>query len=179
MQVFGRAPGEPFSRWRGTVTPPLGGSPGRLSGLVQQGGECMQQTRNYADLEKTVFVSAGALTFGIEYRRLSNDRGVCIHVYGGQDYQQDEVLRFDCFERQPHYHYAWSTNDQYVPFDAAADGDPLSWTIERLRSRLPAMLIRAGAPDLARSLDQREIDAAVPKILGWAEMLQAGDRQQH
>jgi hypothetical protein len=31
------------------------------------------------------------------------------------------------------------------------------------------MLIRAGASDLARTLDQRDIDAAMPKITGWAE----------
>jgi hypothetical protein len=62
--------------------------------------------------------------------------------------------------------------------DATADGDPFQWTLERLRTRLPAMLIRAGASDLARILDQRDIDAAMPKIAGWGESLQAQDRQQ-
>jgi hypothetical protein len=138
----------------------------------------MQPARNYADLEKTIFIPAGALTFGIEYRHLQNDQGLCIHVYRGPDYRNDEVLRFDCFERQPHYHYAWSANDQYVPLDPTADGEPLHWTLERLRTRLPAMLIRAGAPDLARTLDQRDIDAALPKISGWAEALQTQDRQR-
>jgi hypothetical protein len=92
--------------------------------------------------------------------------------------REEEVLRFDCFERAPHYHYAWSTNDQYVPLDATADGDPFQWTLERLRIRLPAMLIRAGAPELARTFDQREIDAAIPKITGWAQTLQIQDRLQ-
>jgi hypothetical protein len=138
----------------------------------------MEQPRNYADPARTAYIQAGALRFGIEYRRLQNDQGICIHVYCGPDDQQDEVLRFDCFERQPHYHYAWSRNDRYVPLDTAADGDPLRWTLERLQTRLPAMLIRAEAPDLARSLDQRDIDAALPKIAGWAEALQAQARQQ-
>jgi hypothetical protein len=44
--------------------------------------------------------------------------------------------------------------------------------------RLPAMLIRAGAPELARTFDQREIDAAIPKITGWAQTLQIQDRLQ-
>jgi hypothetical protein len=40
------------------------------------------------------------------------------------------------------------------------------------------MLIRAGASDLARTLDQRDIDAAMTKITGWAEALQNQDRLQ-
>ena len=138
----------------------------------------MQQPRNYADPATTVYLSAGVLRFGIEYRRLQNDQGICIHVFCGPDDQQDEVLRFDCFERQPHYHYAWSKNDHYVPLDTAAEGDPLQWTLTHLRTRLPAMLIRADAPDLARALDQRDIDAVLPKIAGWADALQAQARLQ-
>jgi hypothetical protein len=138
----------------------------------------MQPPRNYADPVQTVYIPAGMLRFGIEYRRLQNDQGICIHVFGGPDDQQDEVLRFDCFERQPHYHYAWSKHDQYVPLDTAAEGDPVQWTLARLRTRLPAMLIRADAADLARVLDQRDIEAALPQIAGWADALQAQARQQ-
>jgi hypothetical protein len=43
---------------------------------------------------------------------------------------------------------------------------------------LPALLLRAGEPDLARALDQQDIDAALPKIAGWADALQAQARQQ-
>jgi hypothetical protein len=45
-----------------------------------------------------------------------------------------------------------------------------------LRTRLPAMLIRAGAGKLARTLDERDIDAALPTIRGWAENLQTQAR---
>jgi len=138
----------------------------------------MQQPRNYADPVKTVYIPSGALKFGIEYRHLQGDQGICIHVFGEVNGREEEVLRFDCFQRAPHYHYAWSTNDQYVTLDTTADGDPFQWTVERLRTRLPAMLIRAGASDLARTLDQRDIDAAIPKLIGWAEALQTQDRLQ-
>lgn len=139
----------------------------------------MERQRNYADPAKTINISAGPLTFGVEYRHLQNDEGLCIHVFWDRNGMQEELLRFDCFERAPHYHYAWSTNDQLVPLDTTADGDPFQWTLERLRTRLPAMLIRAGAPDLARTLDQRDIDAALPKIMAWGETLQSQDRHQH
>ena len=66
----------------------------------------------------------------------------------------------------------------YVPLDTAAEGDPVQWTLARLRTRLPAMLIQANEPALAREFDQRDIDAALPKIAGWAEALQAQARHQ-
>ena len=138
----------------------------------------MEQPRNYADPAKTTYISAGPLTFGIEYRHLRTDQGICIHVFGDLNDKEEEFLRFDCFERAPHYHYAWSANDQYVALDTTAEGDPLEWTLERLRTRLPAMLIRAGAGELARTLDQRDIDAALPTIRGWAESLQTQERQK-
>jgi hypothetical protein len=40
------------------------------------------------------------------------------------------------------------------------------------------MLIRADAADLARALDQRDIEAALPQVAGWADALQAQARQQ-
>src|SRR5215468_5284562 len=83
----------------------------------------MERSRNYADPAQTTYIEAGVLRFGIEYRRLQNDQGICIHVFGGPNDQQDEVLRFDGFEREPHYHYAWSKNDRYVPLDTAAEGE--------------------------------------------------------
>jgi hypothetical protein len=110
----------------------------------------MERPRNYADPAKTTYIPAGPLTFGIEYRHLQTDQGICIHVFGDLNGSQEEFLRFDCFERAPHYHYAWSTDDQYVALDTTAEGDPLHWTLDRLRTRLPAMLIRAGAGELAR-----------------------------
>ena len=138
----------------------------------------MERPRNYADPAKTTYIPAGPLTFGIEYRHLQTDQGICIHVFGDLNGTQEEFLRFDCFERAPHYHYAWSTDDQYVALDTTAEGDPLRWTLDRLRTRLPAMLIRAGAGELARTLDQRDIDAALPTIRGWAESLQTQARQE-
>jgi hypothetical protein len=65
-----------------------------------------------------------------------------------------------------------------VPLDTAAEGEPLQWTLARLQTRLPAMLLRAGEPDLARALDQRDIDTALQKIAAWADALQAQARQQ-
>ena len=49
--------------------------------------------------------------------------------------------------------------------DPVADGDPVAWAIERLRTRLPQMLERAWAGDVARELDQRDLDQVLPRVI--------------
>ena len=119
-------------------------------------------------------IQAGAVSFGLEYRILHEgaEEGVCIHVYGNSIPGQDkELLRFDCFREAPHYHYRNSTTkkNERLMLDFTSEGDPLAWTLDKIKNRLPIMLIRCDAEDVARSVDQREVDAALPKIVAWAE----------
>ncbi len=118
-------------------------------------------------------IPAGAVTFGLEYRVLEGrDEGVCIHVYGNEVSGQDkELLRLDCFKVAPHYHYrnANINKNERLELDFTAEGDPLAWALDKIKNRLPIMLIRCGAEDVARKVDQREVDVALPKIVAWAE----------
>ena len=50
-----------------------------------------------------------------------------------------------------------------------AEGDPMAWTLSKIKYRLPIMLIKCEAEDVAKQIDQRDIDAALPKIVAWAE----------
>src|SRR5262249_47081166 len=76
------------------------------------------------------------------------------------------VLRFDCFQEDPHYHYvSWSArSNEMLHMDPVADGDPLAWALERLRTRLPQMLERAGAAEAAARVDLRRVDALPPRV---------------
>jgi hypothetical protein len=53
--------------------------------------------------------------------------------------------------------------------DFTAEGDSLAWTLDKIKNRLPIMLIRCEAEDIARQIDQRDVDAALPNIVAWAE----------
>ena len=119
-------------------------------------------------------IPAGAVTFGLEYRTNvgGRDEGICIHVYGNDIPGDDkELLRLDCFKIAPHYHYRNSTVKQNIrlELDFTAEGDPLAWALDKIRNRLPVMLIKCQADDIARKLDQREVNAVYPKIVAWAE----------
>ncbi len=90
----------------------------------------------------------GRFTFKVVFRNVGDDRGLAIHVYGPvasaeNEVATEEVLRFDCFEQQPHYHLAWSyRNDPFVRIDAQ---DPFEWALSKLRGDMAGLLSGAGA----------------------------------
>jgi len=139
----------------------------------------------------TEYFEAGIVRIGVEYRVLTDDVvaairptleaaggsdvgqlenlddcGVSLHVFAGPAGKQLEYLRFDCFQEDPHYHYVgWSLkSNEVLHIDPVADGDPLAWALDRIATRLPQMLDRAGAPDIARQVDPRLIEQALPRI---------------
>jgi hypothetical protein len=120
-------------------------------------------------------IKAGAVDFGLEYRTnvgSNNDEGICIHVYGNDIAGDDkELLRLDCFKLEPHYHYRNATikKNERLMLDYTAEGTPIDWALDKISNRLPVMLLRCQADEVARNFDQRDVDAAIPKIIAWAE----------
>jgi hypothetical protein len=98
-----------------------------------------------------------------------DDYGPSLHVFGASDGL--EYLRFDCFAHKPHYHYGrYSAGELLtVRIDQYAEGDPVEWTIGRLRSRLPEMLDYTGAEGLADYVRQHEDD--IGKVIDEIESL--------
>lgn len=131
-------------------------------------------------------VSAGALMFIVEARTLTDadlnanentqgdgerhhdtgiyDGGASVHVIDAAT--ELEYLRFDCFDNEPHYHYIRHATSEniVIRFDNVAEGDPLGWTLARLRSRLPEMLTYAGASELAARVRQQDLGPAIDEV---------------
>ena len=158
--------------------------------------------------ERTEWFEAGVLRFGVEYRLVNDaitaasemtkatggvhlppgtleDRGVAIHVVGLHDGEALEYLRFDCFDEMPHYHYvSWQNKtNEMLHIDPVADGDAMGWALDRLRTRLPQMLERAGAGFLSARLEAGLLDAALPRVAEAAyrsryEYAEGDDAQQ-
>jgi len=98
-------------------------------------------------------IEAGAVTFALRYRTQMQDQGVCIQVVGEDSGKETELLRFDCFDQEPHYHYAPLARNERRFLDKTTAGNPIGWTVRQLRSRLPAMLEHAGYEEIASKLD--------------------------
>jgi hypothetical protein len=143
--------------------------------------------------EHTTWLEAGGLSFGIEYRLLTDaiinaefgsrdekseqvggilpeqnltgfdSKGVSIHVCDAAS--GGEYLRFDAFDGDPHYHYLTpGEGHTVVVYDDAALGDMLPWTLDRLATRLPEMLRMTGADELAARIDVDAVRAVLPEI---------------
>jgi hypothetical protein len=141
------------------------------------------------DAAHTTYVDAGALKFGVEFRLLDDDElaanyrgrdmeeiraaidgkniednGVSLHVVGSED--GHEYLRFDMFERQPHYHYIDRSGPKntIVEYDPVAMGEMLPWVLSQLRLRLAEMLTHAGGAALAAKLDSARVDSGLREV---------------
>lgn len=165
-------------------------------------------------LEEMYKFEAGAIEFGVIFREFTEaamlkyegrpgvadilkkiredgyfDQGVSIYVYEAGT--PKDYLRFDCFEREPHYHYHHLHNLReagvdiemeklvipghaecitmnghwhQLPFDAVANGDIRVWALSKLRTRLPEMLRQAGASELAEKVDQKLCAKAIDAL---------------
>ncbi len=107
--------------------------------------------------ETTWFVE-GPLKIGVESRAFGRpgevlERGASVHVLDGAS--GEEWLRFDCFDKGPHYHYILQALQHNVVwgYDASANGPMFTWTLNSLRNNLPSMLRQAGADALAAKLE--------------------------
>ncbi|HCX14576.1 MAG TPA: hypothetical protein DGZ24_04595 [Rhodospirillaceae bacterium] len=153
--------------------------------------------------DHTTYIEAGAVRIGIEYRILTDDLvatmrpalqsasggdegklvelddfGVSLHVFAGYKGQQKEYLRFDCFSEDPHYHYVdWDKNaNEVLHIDPIANGDALVWALERISTRLPQMLERAGAADIAQLVDMNRVKEVMPQITQIANHARSHNR---
>lgn len=142
------------------------------------------------DPAHTRYIEAGAVKLGLEYRVLDDteldtqyaddpeskakidaakpadldDRGVSIHVVGCDD--EHEYIRFDVFDKGPHYHYIKKgvVENKIVDFDTVAMGDMLPWALTQIREKLPVMLAHAGGEALAEKLDPGLLAAKVAEL---------------
>ena len=143
-------------------------------------------------LAHTILVEAGAVTFGIEYRQLDEaailreygpdsrakfdglrpagmaevveEDGLALHVFDSSN--GDEVLRFDCFEKAPHWHLLTPaiSRNVVIEHNAATHGPLLDWALRALASDLAALLRTAGARALADRLDPERVAAVLPSV---------------
>jgi hypothetical protein len=125
-------------------------------------------------------IACGPLCFALQYRDIDGgaphrqgaggaggnhaDQGVCLQVVGLVDGAERELLRFECFDNHPHYHYDPAHANVRVMLDPTVTGNPLRWAMSQLRWRLPAMLEHAGYEEIARQIDLLQLISALDEV---------------
>ena len=109
---------------------------------------------------------SGGVQVMVEARRSGGgDWGVTFRVFGKDSDKKVELLRFDCFKKNPHYHFAPGGKNEQHKLEREKTPDSLRWVMTQLKTQLPGLIERAGYADLSRSADQ----AAVAKDLARLE----------
>ncbi len=100
-----------------------------------------------------------------------------IQVVGEVEGQPKELLRFDCFDQRPHYHYDPGDQNKRFDIDKTTAGNPVNWTLRQLHNRLPAMLEHAGFADIAKQLDGDVVSQKLQQVQETARYMTLTQRR--
>jgi len=109
-------------------------------------------------------LETSGLRFSVEYRNTSTDRGPSLQVLGDVDGKSVQLLRFDCFEHEPHFHYDPECKNNRIFLNIARVSDPIAWTMDYLQGNFTSLVRIAGYDRLADRLDEAALTAALPGI---------------
>jgi hypothetical protein len=109
-------------------------------------------------------LQASGLCFAVEYRTTKTDRGPSLQICGEVEGKPVQLLRFDCFEHEPHFHYDPDGKNNRIFLNTTRVSDPIAWTIDYLRGNFTSLVRIAGYGKLADQLDEAALTATLPGI---------------
>ena len=110
-------------------------------------------------------IKAGGLDFLLENRRVGEDGGPSLQVLANVEDEVVQMLRFDMFEKRPHYHYAPNAQNLEYELDPLTLGDDgIKWAIGLIGSRLPELVAKAGYGGVVSPESASNVIAALPEI---------------
>jgi len=109
-------------------------------------------------------LEASGLRFAVDYRTTGNDRGPSLRIYGDVDGKSTQLLRFDCFDHEPHFHYDPQGKNNRIFLNTGRVSDPIAWTMDYLRGNMKTLVRIAGYGQCADRLDEDALSAALPGV---------------
>jgi hypothetical protein len=115
--------------------------------------------------EQGLTIGVGALRFNVRYSNTrTGDRGPSLRVYGDVEGKPVQLLRFDCFEQDPHFHYDPDGKNNLLRMDKANVSDPIAWSMDYLRGNVASLVRIAGYSNLANEVEEAALNAALPTV---------------
>jgi hypothetical protein len=112
-------------------------------------------------------VPCGPLCFRLRRREVGDDGGLSIELYGTRGGEESELLRFDLFRNDPHYHVPASTGKPTGRIDP--ERDALAWTLGRIEHDLPSLLREADAAEHASAIEGLVMAPIIGRLTEAAE----------
>jgi hypothetical protein len=117
-----------------------------------------------ATAEQGLTIGIGGLRFSVRYSKTNTDRGPSLRIYGDVEGKPVQLLRFDCFEQGPHFHYDPDGKNNQLRMDKTNVSDPIKWSMDYLRGNVTSLVRLAGYSSLAEQLDEEALTAALPTV---------------
>ena len=115
--------------------------------------------------EQGLTIGVGELRFNVRYTHArTGDHGPSLRIYGDVEGKPVQLLRFDCFENQPHFHYDPEGKNNQLRMDKANVSDPIAWSMDYLRGNFASLLRIAGYDKLAAQIDEAALAGALPGV---------------
>ena len=123
-----------------------------------------QQTSSTMKTNPIIIEQAGMrLTIAHRQGLGGSDEGLTFDITMAED-EAKRILRFDCFYKNPHYHVGASGEQNVHQMKDEGIEDPVLWTLEQLKTRLPSMVKRAGYEEIAGRIDQQAMADHLTKL---------------
>jgi hypothetical protein len=117
-----------------------------------------------AQAQQGMTIGVGGLRFNVRYSKTANDRGPSLRIYGDVEDKSVQLLRFDCFDQTPHFHYDPDGKNNQLRMDKSKVSDPIAWTMDYLCGNITSLVRVAGYGALANQLDEGQLCATLPTV---------------
>ena len=125
----------------------------------------MEQEQSMPKKSDPIVIEAAGMRIWVDYRKgIGGDEGLTFDVTVAGEAEGARILRFDCFSKTPHYHVGASAKSPAHDMIAEGIADPVRWTLEQLKTRLPSMVAEAGYADIAKAIDQQAIAQSLARV---------------
>jgi hypothetical protein len=111
------------------------------------------------DVSEPIEVDLGGLRFSATFRAPA---GATLRVSGEVAGRREELLRFDDFVQQPHYHVP-AAGDA-VMLDTKTVGAPLDFYLDQIGNHLGELLVQGGFEEIVPTLDLRAVTANIGQV---------------
>ncbi len=109
-------------------------------------------TASSFDVSEPIEMQIGGLRFSASFRARA---GATLRVSARLEDRWRELLRFDDFIEQPHFHVPASADATMV--DRAVNGAALDFFIAELRDRLTELLVQGGYSEILETIDVHDV----------------------
>lgn len=112
-----------------------------------------------------IIFEADGMRFWVDYRRgVGGNEGLTFDVTVASSDAGARILRFDCFNKGPHYHVGPAGKDAVHDMVAEGITNPVSWTLDQLKTRLSPLVKAAGYDEIAQRIDQTTIAERLSQV---------------